>query len=152
MSTLSQRKPASLPGFFTDFQLTRLRQQFEDAFGDMDLWRNSTELVPSVDVSETDGEVRVETNLPGYKPEEVDIEIHDNLLTISGTHTEEHSQEGQDRKYHRLERRSGSFSRTVSLPCPVHREGVSAVLKEGVLTILLPKSEDPRRHKVAVNG
>jgi len=152
MSTLSKRKSAAVPGFFSDFPLMRLRQELEDAFGETEFLKTPTELVPSVDISETDNEVRVETNLPGYKPEEVDIEIHDNRLTISGTHTEEQSQEDKDRKYHRLERRSGSFSRTLALPCPVHREGVSAVLKEGVLTIALPKSEDPRRHKVAVKG
>lgn len=156
MSTLTKREPSTLRRFFGNHPLWQLRHEMEDAFenvlGDTGLFQSSSEMIPNVDVSETDGEIQVETDLPGFKPEEVDIEVNDNYLTISGSHSEEQVEEGDGRKYHRVERRSGSFSRSVLLPCAVKQDGVTAELKEGVLTVTLPKSEEARRQKITVKG
>lgn len=107
---------------------------------------------PRLDMAETDAAVEVDTDLPGYKPDEVHVEILDNRLIISGEHSEERKEDGKDRKYHRVERRSGSFSRSVWLPCGVDEGQIDAQLKDGVLHIRLPKSETAKSRKITVKG
>lgn len=110
-------------------------------------------LVPRVDVSESEDAVHVTTDLPGWKAEEIDIEINDNVLTLRGERSEETKSEGDNgRKYHRVERRSGSFARAVRLPCAVEERAVDAALADGVLTIALPKCEEAKPCKVAIRS
>lgn len=157
MSTPTKSESTAMRPLLGRHPFWQLRQEMEDAFenilGDRGLFRAKGEMIPSIDLSETGSEIRVETDLPGFKPEEVDIEINDNYLTISGSHIEEvEEKESEDRKYHRVERRKGTFSRTVLLPCAVKQDGVNAELKEGVLTVTLPKSEGAASRKIAVKG
>lgn len=81
-------------------------------------------------------------NLPGIKPEEVKIEVEGDVLTISGEHSEEKEDKGDD--YMRRERRFGSFSRSMALPAGVNAEEISATTEDGVLelSVPLPKSEE----------
>lgn len=156
MASPTQRRTPALRHSSGDNPIQRLRQELESviqsAFGETGLLHSSVELIPRMDVAETDGAIEVQIDLPGFKPEEIDVEIHDNYLTISGSHTEEQKAEDKDRRYHRVERRSGSFSRSVALPCAVKQEEVNAELKEGVLHIRLLKSEEARTRKISVNG
>lgn len=156
MSDLTQREPTSLRQLFTEHPFWRLRREMDDLveklFGDSRLLSHSTDLVPSMDVAESERTIEIQTDLPGFKPEEVDIEIHENYLTISGTHTEETNRRDGEKRFHRVERRSGSFSRSVLLPCAVDHERVSAELKYGVLTVTLAKSAAASRQKIAVKG
>jgi HSP20 family protein len=107
-------------------------------------------LVPSLDVSETNGEVEARLDLPGIKPEEIDIQLSDNTLTVSGQRKEEKEEKGKT--YHRMERRQGSFSRTVLLPCSVNEDKVSAQYKDGVLSIKMPKTEEAKARKIKVQS
>ena len=112
---------------------------------------------PRFDLSETETEVEVQTDVPGFKAEEIDIEVRDDMLTIRGEQseeqkTEEKAKKNNGRTYHRIERRSGSFSRSIWLPCGVKSDEVNAVLKDGVLTVTLPKAEEAKTCKVKVNG
>lgn len=156
MASPTQRRTPALRHSSGDNPIQRLRQELESviqsAFGETGLLHSSVELIPRMDVAETDGAIEVQIDLPGFKPEEIDVEIHDNYLTISGSHTEEQKAEDKDRRYHRVERRSGSFSRSVALPCAVKQEEVNAELKEGVLHIRLLKSEEARTRKISVKG
>ncbi len=94
---------------------------------------------PQVDVEETDKEVIVKVDLPGVNPKDVQIELQDNSLNISGrSETEE---EIKEKNYYHKERRYGSFQRQVPLPCPVIPEDAKAKAQDGVLTITLPKKE-----------
>ena len=106
--------------------------------------------VPSVDISETDAAVEAKVDLPGVDPKEIDIQLNGNVLTISGERKEEKEDKGKT--YHRVERRSGSFSRSLSLPCPVEEDEVAAEFHEGVLTVTLPKTEDAKTRKIAVKS
>ena len=107
----------------------------------------------NLDVAETDGQVEVTVDLPGVSPDDIDVQIVDNALTISGERKEEHESEGENgRKYHRVERRIGQFSRSVLLPCPVDEHGVEAQFIDGVLTVTLPKTEAARARKIPVKG
>lgn len=105
-------------------------------------------MAPSLDLSETDGAIEVRMDLPGAKAEEIDIHLTDNTLTVSGERKEEKEQKGKT--YHRVERRHGSFSRTVTLPCCVDDAKVDAQYKDGVLTIIMPKTEEAKSRKVKV--
>lgn len=100
---------------------------------------------PQVDVYEKDGNVIVKAQLPGIKAEDVNIEVGDNFVNLSGEKKEE-----KDKNYYRREMSYGSFSRTVSLPTKVKSEKTEACAKDGILTITLPKAETPEKKVVKI--
>jgi HSP20 family protein len=106
--------------------------------------------VPSLDVSETEKAVEVKLDVPGVTAKEIDIRLNGNLLTVSGERKEE--QEKKGKTYHRVERRYGSFSRTITLPCPVQEDEVAAEYHDGVLSITLPKTEEAKAKKINVKS
>ena len=108
------------------------------------------ERIPSLDLSETDGEIQVKLDVPGIKPDEIDIEVRGDTLHVRGEHKEEKEEKGKT--FHRIERHTGSFSRSVALPCCVNEEKVIAECHDGVLTINLPKTEESKTRKVKVKG
>jgi len=106
--------------------------------------------IPPMDVSENDNEVQITMDVPGMKPEEIDIEVTGNMVHVRGEHKEEKEEKG--RTYRRVERRAGSFSRSIELPCEVKEENVAAEYKDGVLKLTLPKCEEAKTHKIKVKG
>jgi HSP20 family protein len=108
-------------------------------------------VLPSLDLAETDSAFEIKVDVPGFKSEEIGVEVRGDLVQIRGEHKTE-TKEEKDKTYHRIERRSGSFSRTLTLPCRVNEQKVVADYKEGVLTIHLPKVEGARTHKIKVQG
>lgn len=107
-------------------------------------------LVPSVDLSETATAIEVRIDLPGMKPEDIDIQLANNMLTISGERKEEKEEKGKT--FHRVERRQGSFSRTLSLPCAVVEDKVDAVFRDGVLNVTLTKTAESQSRKIKVRS
>ncbi len=105
---------------------------------------------PLLDISETDAAVQTKLDLPGVKPEEIEIQLNGNVLTVSGERKEEKEEKGKT--YHRVERRTGSFSRSITLPCPVEEDEVAAEYNEGVLTIVLPKTEQAKTRRIEVKS
>lgn len=110
----------------------------------------SGEMVPSLDLSETDKTVEVRADLPGLKAEDIDIQVSQNTLTVSGERKEEKEEKG--RSWHRVERKYGTFSRTVPLPCEVDQEKIDASYKDGVLTVTLPKGASAQTRKIKVKS
>lgn len=100
------------------------------------------------DVAESDEEFWISAELPGVPLENVKLQIEDDLLTLSAVR--QASPDEGKRRYHRLERRFGSFSRAFQLPKGVNRDDVQATMKDGVLTIRLPKEEQARRRQIPV--
>lgn len=153
MSTaVAKREPRSIGTWFRRGPLGNLREEMEElvsrAFGeDVALWP-SERILPSLDLAETDGAVEVRIDIPGMAAKDIDIQVTGNLLTISGERKEEREEKGKT--YHRVERRVGSFSRTVTLPCPVKEEAVDAQYKNGILTVKLPKTEEAKSKKITV--
>lgn len=94
--------------------------------------------VPSVDVSETEGEYQIKAEIPDVKKEDVKVTVENGVLTIQGER--KHEKEEKDKKYHRVERAYGSFIRSFTLPDLVDEEKVKAEFKDGVLNLQLPKS------------
>jgi len=110
------------------------------------------EAIPSLDLSETNGNFEVKVDVPGMTAEEIDIEVTGDTLTITGKHEEEKTEEDKETKFHRVERRCGSFQRRVTLPSPVKDAGVTAEYQDGVLTIQLPKTEEAKSRRVAIKS
>jgi HSP20 family protein len=103
----------------------------------------------SVGLSETENTLTVKAELPGIKPEDIKISVTEDTLTLKGETGEEviESAEG----YRRIERRSRTFSRTVSLPCRVLTEDVKATLKNDILQIVLPKCKPKEARSVKID-
>lgn len=105
---------------------------------------------PAMDVSETQDSFIVEAAVPGLKPEDLDITLENNVLTVRGEIKQQ--QESKERNFHRVERRYGSFQRTISLPSTVNAEAIRANLEHGVLRLEIPKAEAVKPRKIAVNN
>lgn len=103
----------------------------------------------ALDVSETDEALVVEASLPGIRPEDVDISIVGNTLTIKGEvkHEEEKEEKG---KYHYRERRYSSFQRAITLPAEVNADAAEAHLVNGELKLMLPKLEETKSKRIEV--
>ncbi len=107
--------------------------------------------LPAVDIHEDDKAFRLDVDVPGMKPEEIDVNIEKNLLTISGER--KLAREDQKEGYRRVERAFGSFSRSFTLPENVDAEGIEAKVADGTLTITLPKREPKNgARKIAVKA
>ncbi|GIV76602.1 Hsp20/alpha crystallin family protein [Litorilinea aerophila] len=103
-----------------------------------------------MDVIETENEYIVKASLPGVDPNDVEITLTDNVLTIKGQTKSE--QEYDEQNYHLRERRFGSFSRSLTLPASVDADKVEAIHEHGVLTLHLPKVESAKPKKIAVKS
>ncbi len=131
--------PALLGEFDTSFRdLERMFDRFLGVPEGSQSALTSAVFIPSLDVHETDKEFQIRLEVPGMDEKDIDISIHRDLLTISGEKKEE--KEENVKGVHRVERRFGSFSRSVRLPenC-VDTEKAEAAYKNGVLTVKLPK-------------
>jgi HSP20 family protein len=107
---------------------------------------------PTIDVTESDKEIRVLAELPGMDEKDINVSLYRDTLMITGEKRAESEQKGKD--YHHVERTYGSFSRTIQLPAEAATTKITAELKKGVLTIVLPKSaraaESTRKVKIKV--
>ena len=137
-------------------QLATVRNEinrlFDSNFGD--LFRGTEFFngwTPALDLLEDKDNLIVRAELPGMKREEIDISFHDGTLTISGERNYEEKSEGTET--YRSERFYGRFHRTLALPKPVLSEKATASYKDGILTIVLPKTEEskPKHIDVKVN-
>src|SRR5918997_3728942 len=136
--------------------LSEVNRMFDDAFGGLmrrpggrQTGAELTEWAPAVDVLQRDGDLVVRAELPGVSPEDVDITLHNRVLTISGQRREE--QEEQRGGYYVRERRSGSFSRSMTLPEGVDEDSIRARYENGVLEVTIAGAaavREPRRIQV----
>lgn len=124
---------------------------FEESF-----WPRAGWLTPfgtetlAVDMYETDNAIVVKAAVPGVKPEELDISVSGDVLTIKGeTKAEE---EVKDERYMRRECRYGSFSRSLSLPVPVVADKAEAEFENGILKLTLPKAEEVKPKSIKVKA
>jgi HSP20 family protein len=130
-------------------QINRL---FSEAFDRSSEEGNLTTWAPPVDIHETEQALVVKADLPDIKPEELDIRVENNILTIRGERKfEKKVDEGN---YLRVERSYGAFSRSFALANTVNTEAIKADYKNGVLTLSIPKREEakPKQIKVTVEG
>lgn len=102
------------------------------------------------DVVETDGELRFSMDIPGVKPEDINVTVEKDVLTVSGERSWSH--EEKDGEYRRLERRYGRFQRSFVLPSQVDANRIAAQYENGVLTVVLPKLEEAKPRRIPINA
>jgi HSP20 family protein len=136
---------------FADFD--RVQRQLEKSFlGARSRPTNPAPavFVPAVDVHEDAEALVLRAELPGVKREDIQIEVEASLLTLKGERKLEEKRD--DRRYHRVERVHGTFVRQFQLPRNVDASLIDAQLADGVLTVKLPKREQPTARKIEVKG
>ena len=107
---------------------------------------------PQIDVIETEDAIKLKAELAGMDPKDINIEVQDNVLTVSGERRFE--EEVKEDKYYRIERRYGSFSRSIALPQTVDENRIEAKYDNGLLEVSVPKAEvaKPKKISVSVGG
>lgn len=103
-----------------------------------------------LEMFEDEDHVVVKLKAPGYKRENVEITIEDNVLSISGTAEEVVEEEEKKKKYYYKEMKHGSFNRSVRLPVRVKADGAKAEFKDGIIEIHMPKAEDVKPKKITI--
>jgi HSP20 family protein len=140
-------------------RVTTLRDQVDNLFN-MAFGRlagangeNSSPLMegwfPAVDVYEDKDSLMVKAELPGLKKEDIEISLHDGYLNLSGERKHEEKREGA--QLYRSERWVGRFQRSISLPCGVEADKITATYNEGVLTVSLPKAEEAKPKHIPIS-
>jgi HSP20 family protein len=119
---------------------------FEDTFA-----RDGKNWTPAVDIKESDNDIRIDLELPGLKPEDVEITAENGLLTIRGEKRSERK-EGEESRYHVVERSYGTFMRTFTLPHGVDENQIQAEFNDGVLSIGIPKAALPQPKRIQISA
>lgn len=138
-------------------EVVTLRDAMERLFDDRFFrplwpWDGEQGAVPALDLFTTQDAVIAKVALPGVKPEDVDVTIADDLVTIRGTFEEQ--KETTEAGYLHKELSRGSFSRSFAVPTAIKAEAATALFKDGMLTLTLPKTEEvkPKHVRVEVKG
>jgi len=105
---------------------------------------------PAVDLVEREDSLLLRADLPGLSEDDVQIEVRDNILTISGERKAEH--EDKQNGYYRVERSFGRFSRSLQLPSGVEASAIQASFDRGVLEVTIPKPEERKPRRIEING
>ena len=103
-----------------------------------------------LDVTENEDNFVIKASVPGIDPNDLDITVNGDVLTIKGEMKAEEEKQGE--RYHLRERRWGSFSRSISLPAPVKTDAVEADYHNGVITLTLPKTEEVKPKRITIKG
>src|SRR3954453_9320705 len=120
---------------------------FDAFFGQTDQARR---WVPTVDLVEAEDHFVLKADLPGLAEDDVNIEVQDGALTISGERKAEHEQ--REKGWYRIERSFGHFSRSLTLPDGVDPDRIAASFKDGVLEVRIPKPEERKPRRIAISG
>ena len=141
MGSLLRQKSPSMFDLMEDFWRRPLGAMYK--FPDIDEF-------PAMNVSEDENEIKVTAELPGLKPEEIDVSIAQGILTVKG----EKKFEDEEKKdnYHRIERSYGSFQRSLALPANIDDSKVEATYKDGILNLVMPKTEKENSVKIDVKS
>jgi HSP20 family protein len=123
---------------------------FDDAFTRPLNIRDGGWSSPAIDMYQTDDEVVVKAALPGFKGDEVQINVTGDVLTLRGEMKQE--EEKKDKSWHIREQRWGSFERSVALPTDVKADKATADFENGILTVTLPKAEEVKPKTITVKA
>lgn len=119
----------------------------ERLMGNGEEWGIS-QFTPSVNVAETEDAYEVSAELPGMEPDDVHVEFKEGVLWITGEKQEEKEEKGKT--HHRIERRYGQFRRSIPFPGAVKESDVQAHFKNGVLVVMVPKTEEVKPRRIPV--
>ncbi len=128
----------------------RLNRMFEQAYGQANGALEYGQWIPAVDLKEEESQFVLKADMPGMKKEDLDINVENNVLTISGDRRFE--DEEKKESYHRIERAYGRFVRSFTLPTRVQSDAIGASYKDGILEVTIPKAEESKPKKIAIKG
>ena len=128
--------------------LSRLNRIMDEALGSWNGGSVASAWLPACDVIEDKDHLKIALELPGVRSEDVKVSVENNVLTIRGEKRQESEDRGQ--RWHRYERSYGAFERTFTLPSTVDAHHVQATASDGVLTLVLPKSERAKPREIPV--
>jgi HSP20 family protein len=131
-------------------ELSRIQDEMFRQFSNEEKNGSAIAFRPAVDIVEGKGAIWLKAELPGVKPEEVNIEVEKNVLTLRGERKQEHKVEKDG--YYRFERRYGQFARSFVLPETVDAGSIDADMKDGVLTVRLAKKAAEQPRKISVKA
>jgi HSP20 family protein len=120
---------------------------FDEAFTGRGSGANWT---PAVDIHETSKELRIDFELPGIRPEDVEIDVENGMLTVRGQKSAERKEESEEGRYHLVERSYGSFFRSFQLPQGVDENQIRADFDQGVLHVRIPKAALPQPRRIQI--
>jgi HSP20 family protein len=109
---------------------------------------NDASFSPNINISETDNKLSIDVDIPGMNKEDINVNLENGTLTISGERKNKSEEEG--RTFHRVETRYGSFKRSFQLPDNVDEESVEASYENGILTIDIDKKEEKVRKQINI--
>lgn len=139
--------------FYTDLtlfdELNKLHREVARVFDEVSTSRGN---LPAVNILMSQDELKITSLIPGVEKENLDIQISGDLLQISGEITEDKNAKKESISYHRKERFTGKFSRTIELPYAVASDKANAELKNGVLTVTLPIAEKEKPKKIGIKA
>jgi HSP20 family protein len=123
-----------------------------DSLSREDEWQASALWTPQIDVQHRGDAIVVRADLPGVSKEDVQVDVQDDALIISGQRREEREEGGDDQGYRMVERSYGSFYRSVPLPQGTNPDGIQAVMRDGVLKVTLPIAESARPRRIQIHS
>ena len=129
-------------------EMNRLFSSFFDPSGSGPATASPRRWIPAMDLVETDEHFVLRADLPGLSESDVDLSLEQNVLTLSGERKTEHEEQGEG--YYRLERSSGAFSRSLTLPEGVDGDAITARFDKGVLEVRIPKPEARKPRKLQI--
>lgn len=129
-----------------------MNRLFDSFFGRRETGRGlgAQRWIPPMDLVETDEHLVLRADLPGLERNDIDIEVKDGVLTISGERRAEHEEKGEG--FHRVERAFGSFSRSLDLPKGVDPDSLQASFDQGVLEVRIPKPEERKPTRIEIGA
>jgi HSP20 family protein len=148
MSNIIRRDP-----FFEFTSLRdRMNQLFNQSFAfegpGMEQPLTEVNFLPPVDISEDEHNIVLQAEIPGVKPEDLNVTLENNVLTITGNR--KFKEEEKKENYHRIERRYGKFTRSFTLPATLDAENVNAVFENGILNVTLPKKAEFKPKQITI--
>ena len=140
-------------------ELSNIRKQMDRLFEDMlsvgdrdwmGLHGIGGRWTPAVEIEETDKELVLKAEIPGIDAKDLEVEVSENRVTLSGEHKEEKRTEDKKQNYFHSEFYYGNFQRVIPLPMPIKTDQIKSEFKHGVLTLTMPKVEDAPKKVVKV--
>ncbi len=131
-----------------DLHSSRFSDILDEFFNDSLNYRRDS-FMPNVDISETETEFEIAVTLPGMNKEDINVDLENGRLTISGERKFENEEKGKN--YHRIESGFGTFNRSFQLPDTVDEESVEANYKDGMLNISIAKSEEKVKKQIEIS-
>lgn len=139
----------SLPTIFGSLQ-REIDRLFDDFVPNVSMGRDHSDVRCRMDLADTKDGLELTVELPGLDEKDVEVTVHDGLLTVSGE--KQFESEQKDKNYRFVERGYGSFSRSVALPAGVKVDQIKATLNKGVLKVVVPTPAKPEAKKIAVTS